>query len=569
MDLRALTTIWPYLAAFGLLAALGWYSWRRGNVPGARPFAIASLFAALWLAGAVAELMAAEVAVKILWLKFQVVCQLPVVTAMTVFVLDYVFPDRWLTWPRLIPLSVPPLLVLVLVATSDLHTWFWRGFLFRGALQPLRGPANWIALGYGMALVLVNSAVFVWLFLRSPQHRWPVVLMIFGQTAARVFYAMNLDAEKTILGWDPLIVGFVLIFGVYAVALFGFRILDPLPAARRTAIYQMQDGMMVFDTDWKLLSLNPAAERLLGLSANRAQGKAWSTLLPDCPEGSQCLQPGTDPVELRPRTGTEDRRYALALSQLQDHRGLTTGYLLLLRDVTEQRRTQARLLERQWAKASLQERELLAQELHDGMAQNLGFINLQAQAAHLYLRSGQMEAALDSLDRLAEVAVMLQGDTRELIGDLLTVSQPSEGLCSVMRRAVAHFEAQTGLPVDLELAEDLDAICHSEALPPVAGVQLLRILQEALANVRKHACAPSQIDVQLKASDGQLQMTIADNGSGFDPAKGGNGGKHFGLQVMNQRAERIGGRLALLSAPGQGTRVVVNVPLDDKAGRTA
>jgi signal transduction histidine kinase len=100
-----------------------------------------------------------------------------------------------------------------------------------------------------------------------------------------------------------------------------------------------------------------------------------------------------------------------------------------MRDVTEQRRAQVKLLEQQWAQATLQERELLAQELHDGLAQNLGFLNLQAQAAGLYLRSGQGEAAQDSLDRLAGVALEMQGDTRALIDNLLVSSLCASQLC--------------------------------------------------------------------------------------------------------------------------------------------
>ena len=327
--------------------------------------------------------------------------------------------------------------------------------------------------------------------------------------------------------------------------------------------------MVVFDTRWQALSLNAATERILGISSTRARGKAWSELLPACPDPGRCLEPAAGPVEISLGPGAEARRYALALSRLQDHRGLTTGHLLLMRDVTEQRRAQAKLLEQQWVQATLQERELLAQELHDGLAQNLGFLNLQAQAAGLYLQSGQGEAARDSLDRLARVALEMQGDTRALIDNLLIVSLPSEGLCSVMRRAVAHFEERTGLPVSLELADNLDAVCSSEALPPAAGVQLLRILQEALANVRKHAGSPSQVGVRMGADDGQLQMAIVDNGAGFDPALAGPGGQHFGLQVMRQRAERIGGQLTVHSSPGQGTLVEVCVRLDGNMGGTS
>jgi signal transduction histidine kinase len=567
MSPSSLATIWPYLVTLGLLAALAWFSWRRGDVPGARPLIAACLFQGLWVVGAVGELLTADALAKIVWFKFQAVWKLPTVTATTCFALEYVNPGRWLTRRTLILLSIPPLLVLLLVLTNDLHHWYWPVLSFDGSLQLRRGVLNWLTNVYGMALVLVNLTAFAWLFIRSPQHRWPVALMVAGQLAGRALYAVDLATGHAPIQPDPVILSIVVSVAAYAVALFGFRILDPLPAARRTAVEQMQDGMVVFDTGWRALSLNAATERILGIPAARARGKTWSQLLPACPDPGRCLETGAGPVETSLGDSAEVRRYVLALSRLHDHRGLTTGHLLLIRDVTDQRQAQARLLEQQWAQATLQERELLAQELHDGLAQNLGFLNLQAQAAGLYLRSGQGEAAQDSLDRLAKVALEMQGDTRALIDNLLTVSLPSEGLCSEVRRAVAHFKEQTDLPVSLELADDLDAVCSSEALPPAAGMQLLRILQEALANVRKHAGLPSQIDVRLGADDGQLQMAIVDNGAGFDPALEGMGGKHFGLQVMGQRAQRISGHLAVHSAPGQGTRVEVSVPLDGNTGR--
>jgi PAS domain S-box-containing protein len=569
MNPRSLATVWPYLATLGLLVALGWFSWRRRSVPGARSLAVACLFGAVWQVGVIAELLAVAASAKIAWIKFQAVCQLPAVTAATCFVLEYVHPGRWLTRRNVILLSLPPLLLLVLVLTNGLHHWFWRGFLVDGSIQLLRGGANWIFVGYGMGLVLVNLAAFAWLFVRSPRHRWAVALMALGQILSRAMYVVDIATGETGVQPDPVNLGVAIVFGTYAIALFGLRIFDPLPAARRIAIEQMQEGMVVFDTGWQALSLNPAAEQILGTPAARARGKTWSELLPTCPDPGRCLEPGTGPIEIclperhgeDVEAGTEGRRYALALSVLHDHRELLAGYLLLLRDETERHRAEAQRLEWQWAQATLQERELLAQELHDGLAQSLGFLNVQAQAANLFLQSGRAEAAQDSLDRLTEIALETQGDARELIGDLLTVSMPSEGLCGAVRQAVARFEDQTELPVSLALAEDVEVLCQSSTLPPAAGVQLLRILQEALANVRKHAGCPSQIGVQVMAKDGQLRMTVTDNGPGFDPAVAGAGGQHFGLQVMAQRAERVGGQLAVHSNHGHGTQVEVCVPL--------
>ncbi len=107
---------------------------------------------------------------------------------------------------------------------------------------------------------------------------------------------------------------------------------------------------------------------------------------------------------LAPGSGAGARHYAPALSTLRDFRGLLMGYLLMLRDVTDQKRAQAQLLAQRWAQATLQEREQLAHELHDGLSQDLAFLNVQAQAAELCLRTGQVETARTSLARLAEVA---------------------------------------------------------------------------------------------------------------------------------------------------------------------
>jgi two-component system nitrate/nitrite sensor histidine kinase NarX len=85
-----------------------------------------------------------------------------------------------------------------------------------------------------------------------------------------------------------------------------------------------------------------------------------------------------------------------------------------------------------------------------------------------------------------------------------------------------------------------------------------------LANVRKHAGAPDQIGVRLRADAGQLRLAITDNGVGFDQALPGIGAKHFGLEVMRQRAARIGGQLAVHSTPGEGTRVEVSIPVGEE-----
>jgi PAS domain S-box-containing protein len=555
--------LWAPVFAATLLVALGWHSWRHRSVPGALPLAVASLIGIFWLLGIALETAAVEPASRIFWHKFQAVCQLPAVTATTCFALEYTWPGRWLTRRSLIILVIPPLVSLFMIVAYDSQL-MWSSIQVGadGAVVSHNAIPGSILVAYGVNLVLINTTAFLWLFICSPQHRWPVALLLCGEITARGLYLFG-QADPTSRGvLDPNVIGIIFVWIMYAIALFGFRILDPLPAAREAVIEQMREGTAVFDTEWRIANLNPAAASILSTSSVRAHGRTLQEVLPSLPNLESLLaNRSTAATEISIGSDGGVRQYAVDHSPLKDFRGLLMGHLVLFRDVTEQRRAQAQILAEQWAEATLQERTQLAQELHDGLSQNLAFLNLQAQAAQLCLRSGQADAAQASLERLAEVARSMQGDTRELIGQLLAVSQPNEDLLSALRQILSDFEVRNGMHIALQLAADAETACGPNALSPESAVQIIRIAQEALANIRKHAGCPSEIFVRLSADDGRLRLAIIDNGIGFDPMEPDASGKHFGLQVMRQRAARIGGQVEVKSAPGQGTRVEVLVPL--------
>jgi signal transduction histidine kinase len=561
--------IWPPLVAAFFLAAIGLYAWRRRDVPGGKPFVAMSVFSILMLLGIAFEAAAVAPATKLAWYKFQFVVLIAAVTPVTCFVLDYACPGRWLTRRNLILLSTPGLLGLLMVVIAD-SQFIWRRLELGadGSVSLYYAPAGAILVAYGVAMYLLYAAVFLRLFIRSPQHRWPVALMLLGQVVSRTMFLLDNAHLPALSPLDLSVFVVVLPWTTYVIALFGFHILDPLPAARQTAIEQMQAGVVVFDAGWQVVSLNPAAESILGVGTGVAHLKTWRQLLPsqapppDLPNASpQDAGVATDLPEMTFGSGSNARQYAPSLSPLRDFRGLLMGYLLMLRDVTEERRAQAQTLAQQWAQAVLQEREQLADELHDGLSQSLAFLNLEAQTALLYLDAEQREAARPHLTRLAEVSRQMQGDMRELIGNLLAVSLPSEGFCASLRQIVTRYEQQNGLAIHLHIDPSAEALCSPDLLPPAVGVQLVRIAQEALSNVHKHAGAPGEIGVHLQVEAGQILLAITDNGAGFDPDATGVGREHFGLQVMRRRAEHMGGRLAVHSAPGEGTRVEVYIPL--------
>jgi len=185
------------------------------------------------------------------------VWQLPLATAVFCFSLQYAGLGNWLTRRNLLLLMIPPLIVFLIILTNGLHHQMWQSFQVDGALRATRGSAFWATLGYAVVLVLVNLIIFIWLFVRSPRHRWPVVLMIAGQVINRTFFILD-GLGLSFGAYNPILVMFVLAFLIYAIALFRFRILDPIPLARVAVLEQMIEGMLVLDLQGRVVDLNSA-----------------------------------------------------------------------------------------------------------------------------------------------------------------------------------------------------------------------------------------------------------------------------------------------------------------------
>ena len=206
--------------------------------------------------------------------------------------------------------------------------------------------------------------------------------------------------------------------------------------------------------------------------------------------------------------------------------------------------------------AVLEERYRLSREMHDTLAQTLGYLGLQVGRALRLVEKGDVEQAAEELKRMGDVIREAYLDVREAIDDLRVTAEGAGGLEAALRQMVAAFGERTGIPVHL----DVDV--QGRRVAPEVQLQLLRIAQEALANVRKHSGA-SRVELHLKASeDGHLELSVADNGRGFDPAGAASRG-HHGLVAMRERAKAIGAQLTIATGPGQGTRVLVRLPLAD------
>jgi len=207
--------------------------------------------------------------------------------------------------------------------------------------------------------------------------------------------------------------------------------------------------------------------------------------------------------------------------------------------------------------AAAEERLRLAHEMHDGLAQVLAYVNTKAQAVQGYLRHSKNEEASEQLNQLAAAARDVYADVREGILGLRTTSSPTASLAEQVRDYAERWQGQTGVDTEVDIDRRL-------RLPQSVELQIFRIVQEGLANVRKHAKA-EKVKVACRAIDGYVEVIIEDDGVGFRPeALGRSEFPRFGLATMRERAESLGGRLSLETKPGSGTRVRAEVPTNGR-----
>jgi nitrate/nitrite-specific signal transduction histidine kinase len=208
--------------------------------------------------------------------------------------------------------------------------------------------------------------------------------------------------------------------------------------------------------------------------------------------------------------------------------------------------TSARLYEQSRELSVVSERNRLALDLHDVVSQKLYSLVLTAEAAATLL-DRDTEAARGQVVKLQDIARQALEELRSLIFELRPPDLARDGLCGALRKHVEVLRRVQSARVEMEGDLTLEP-------DPRRDAEVFRIAQEAMQNALRHA-QPSRIVVRLGDADGRLQLDVVDDGIGFDPQASGLRSRRLGLTSMEERAQRIGGRLDIRSVEGEGTTV--------------
>jgi signal transduction histidine kinase len=208
------------------------------------------------------------------------------------------------------------------------------------------------------------------------------------------------------------------------------------------------------------------------------------------------------------------------------------------------------------------ERERIAHEMHDGLAQVLGYVNTKAQAVEELLSVGNTDRARQQLAELSAAARSVYVDVREAILGLSSPIVPERGLVGALEEYAVRFSEASKLVTEV----DASPLARVVQLPPEIQAQVFRIVQEGLTNIRKHASA-GRARVEVDARDRELVLLVEDDGAGFDPhASSPEDWPWYGMRAIRERAASVGGSVSWSTEPGVGTVLRLRVPISHAVG---
>ncbi len=341
----------------------------------------------------------------------------------------------------------------------------------------------------------------------------------------------------------------------------------------QTLFDTLDDFLFIFDVQGYILHMNPVMEQWLGYASTDT---ARINVL-----DIHSLEQRDEAMAMLAEAGAEDSGVWLIPLVSKDGEQIPVEtrvkrgrwnrhdvFFGISRDITERQRAQAQLLQQEHSLAVLRERERLARELHDSIGQVLGYANTQAQAISALLDKGKHSLARSLLKKFIEVIQDSQADVRQFILGVKAStrlfpdsSHQDKGFFHALREYLERVKEFYGLSTELVTPPNFT----DGVLSPTMEVQLLRIIQEALTNVRKHANAQTARIIFHPQRD-FLTVTIEDDGEGFERSVSSDSDQSYGLHSMSERAKEIGGSLDIDSKPGHGTRVMVHLPLKSTEG---
>lgn len=385
----------PVLLAALMCGGLALYAWYQRQTSSERLLVAFTLAGMGWTLSYALQLLAVGLPAKLFWFKWQAVSACLVPLAGLLFIIHFSGYGHWLTPRRVISLGVVPLLTLLFIATNDWQPLFWDNLTLDTShalitLHYTSGPWFIVYLFYAYLASFANLVLIVRMAFQSWNlYRIQAVLLLI---AALLPLGANLMVLADLNPWprlDLTPIAFALSSLALALALFRFRLLNIVPIARHAIMENMREAVLVVDNQQRVIDLNRAAQNLLGRAPADILGQPVAHLLPPIDH----MGASTTQLDIAIGDGASRRDFNLRLSPLTSAQGRAYGQLLVLRDITERKRAEAELRQRdKILEALAYSGELLLRPglLTDSLGEMLGLLGEAAQVSRAAIFQNQV-----------------------------------------------------------------------------------------------------------------------------------------------------------------------------------
>jgi len=558
----------PLFLAAGAMVLLARYSWRHRTAhPAAPAFVALVLSVIVWLVAYGFEILSIGPLLKEAWETVIIVTVAWLPFFWLVFAIQYTGQEGWLTGRNLALLLLPSVLTTLLTLSNPLHHLVWTAITIDSsgpflATVPQRGPWFWVHNTVSYGYILFGMGLFVVFSRSATLFRRQALTILASSAIPMVGNALHLAGAIPVPGLDPGVFAFSLSAGLLALGLFRYRMLDIVPVAQRMVLDHLQDGVIVFDPHCRIVDLNPAARRMLGLGQGELVGRLADEVLQPPGVGELCQTADDGAAEILVPLGEAQRWLQVSTLPLLTERGRWGGRILIVHDVTREHM------------AEQLRQDLLHVTVHD--LRNP--LNVVEAALAVMADSGPqaVEASLHSYLQLAQTGCRWATD---LVTAILEVSQLESGqmpldrqpldvagLVSEVSQGMRLLAAEGQLALVLDLPDDLPAVRANATL-------LRRVLENLMGNAIKFTPPGGTVTATAQIDADCLHLVVADTGPGLAPEIEGRlfqkfctgaeekRGSGLGLAFCKLAVEAHGGQIWLESSPGQGVRAHVMIPL--------
>lgn len=539
-----------HIGIAAVFEALAVYLYQFRKIPGAIMLVMCQICKGIWVVAKMFCGMNTDLPGKLFWARFTEWMPLLLIYFWFEFIWEVSQPKKILAPLRYIIRGIVTVLVLIIAFDGWLGWYYGAMELVDNVLTVAFGPLAWFTMFFCYALnVLCLGLSASWIYSTQGLRRQQAIVL--SITPLFNFFGNVLGHVAALPMVSPQTIG-QLLSAVYVTWVFyRWRVYSILPLAQEAVTKSMIDGLLVIDEKGYIVDMNPAAKILFnGLPV--AVGDSFQQAAAAWPQLADLENSGAEGSEAAWNLGRERRFFQIDTIPLTTPQRHVLGKTLVFKDITEQKQAQETILETEKAFSILSERERLGRELHDGPSQMWNYFHLELQTLRTLLRNGQQAGAQGQVEKLIGVVKKLNTDARESIVGLKMTADSGTDFFANLREYLAWYEDSYGIVCQLSVPGEAIA----DLFTPVCEVQLLRIIQEALTNIRKHARA-THVQISIVRDNRKTFVRITDDGCGFALTAIPAEQKSFGLKIMQERAVEAGGRLEVQSIPGKGTTIQV------------